>query len=116
MRRSIIAESFAKSFGIDAYSAGIEETGCIDEKVIQVMDEIGLNVKEKPETISKMIEKIGNIDILVTMGCIDSCPVVPAKRYISWNIKDPAGKDIDFYRKIRDEIKLKVEELLKIDI
>jgi len=115
-RRSIIAESFAKNLGLNAYSAGLEKTEQFDEKIVEVMGELGLKVKEKPETISELIEKIENIDILVTMGCIDSCPIVPAKKHIAWNIEDPAGKEIEIYRKIRDEIKIKVEELLKSEI
>lgn len=115
-RRSVIAEAFAKNFGLNAYSAGMEETEDIDEKVIQVMNEIGLNVKRKPEKISKLTKKLGNIDVLVTMGCIGACPMVPAEKHIFWNITDPAGKEIEVYRKVRDEIKIKVEELLKFDI
>lgn len=111
-----MAESFAKNLGLNAYSAGVEKTEEIDEKIVEVMAELGLKVKEKPETILELTKKIGNIDILVTMGCIDSCPIVPAKKYIAWNIKDPAGKKIEVYRKIRDEIKIKVEELLKSEI
>ncbi|BAP60651.1 arsenate reductase ArsC [Methanococcus maripaludis] len=112
-RRSVMAESFAKNLGLNAYSAGVEKTEEIDEKIVEVMAELGLKVKERPETILELTKKIGNIDILVTMGCIGSCPIVPAKKYIAWNIKDPAGKEIEVYRKIRDEIKIKVEELLK---
>ncbi|CAF30044.1 low molecular weight phosphatase family protein [Methanococcus maripaludis] len=115
-RRSVMAESFARSFGLNAYSAGVEKTEEIDEKIVEVMTELGLKVKERPETILELTKKIGNIDILVTMGCIGSCPIVPAKKYIAWNIKDPAGKKIEVYRKIRDEIKIKVEELLKSEI
>ncbi|MBA2846293.1 protein-tyrosine-phosphatase [Methanococcus maripaludis] len=115
-RRSVMAESFAKNLGLNAYSAGVEKTEEIDEKIVEVMTELGLKVKEKPETILELTKKIGNIDILVTMGCIGSCPIVPAKKYIAWNIKDPAGKEIEVYRKIRDEIKIKVEELLKSEI
>lgn len=114
-RRSVMAESFAKNLGLNAYSAGVEKTETIDKKVVEVMNELGLNVKEKPETILELTKKIGNIDILVTMGCIGSCPFVPAKKYITWNIEDPAGKEIEVYRKIRDEIKIKVEELLKCE-
>lgn len=112
-RRSVIAESFAKNLGLNAYSAGLEKTENVDKLVVEVMNELGLNVKEKPETIPELTKKIGNIDILVTMGCIGACPIVPAKKYIAWNIKDPAGKDIEVYRRIRDEIGKKVEELKK---
>ncbi|MBM7408464.1 arsenate reductase ArsC [Methanococcus maripaludis] len=115
-RRSVMAESFAKNLGLNAYSAGVEKTEEIDAKIVEVMTELGLKVKERPETILELTKKIGNIDILVTMGCIGSCPIVPAKKYIAWNIKDPAGKEIEVYRKIRDEIKIKVEELLKSEI
>jgi len=111
-----MAESFAKSLGLNAYSAGLEKTEAVDEKVVEVMNEVGLKVKEKPETILELTKRLGNIDILVTMGCTDSCPFVPAKKYIAWNIEDPAGKEIEVYRKVRDEVKIKVEELLKSGI
>ena len=96
-----MAESFAKNLGLNAHSAGVEKTENVDEKIVKVMGELGLKVKEKPETISELLKNIENIDILVTMGCIDSCPIVPAKKHIAWNIEDPAGKEIEIYRKIR---------------
>ncbi|ABR55577.1 protein tyrosine phosphatase [Methanococcus vannielii SB] len=115
-RRSVMAESFAKSLGLNAYSAGLEKTEQFDEKVVTVMEELGLTIKKKPETILELLKKIENIDILVTLGCIDSCPIVNAKKHILWNIEDPSGKEIEVYRKIRDEIKIKVEELLKLEV
>ncbi|MCS3901308.1 low molecular weight phosphatase family protein [Methanococcus voltae] len=115
-RRSIMAESFAKYEGLDAYSAGLEkgENYEVDEMVILVMDELGLPVKQKSDTIDEIMDKIKGVDILITMGCIGACPYVPAKKHIAWEFEDPKGKDIHFYRKIRDEIEIKVIELSEI--
>ncbi|AEF95650.1 arsenate reductase ArsC [Methanotorris igneus] len=110
-RRSIMAEAFGKKYGLNAYSAGLEKTDGVDEKVVEVLKEKNLNAKQKPQTIDEVVREVGNFDVVVTMGCLDKCPFVPAKKHISWNIEDPAGKDIEVYRKIRDEIEEKVKEL-----
>ncbi|MBP2144087.1 protein-tyrosine-phosphatase [Methanococcus voltae] len=116
-RRSIMAESFAKYEGLDAYSAGLEkdknenENNKVDEMVVLVMDEVGLPVKQKSETVEEVMEDIKGVDILVTMGCMGACPYVPSKKHIAWELEDPEGKDIHFYRKVRDEIQRKVIEL-----
>jgi protein-tyrosine-phosphatase len=110
-RRSVMAEAFAKKFGLNAFSAGVEKTDGIDEKVVEVLKEKNLEAKEKPQTIDDVVREVGKFDVVVTMGCLNSCPFVPAKKHISWNIEDPAGKDIEVYRKIRDEIEEKVREL-----
>ncbi|MDK2790117.1 MAG: hypothetical protein PWP15_624 [Methanothermococcus sp.] len=113
-RRSIMAEAFGKKYGLNAYSAGLEKTDGVDEKVVEVLKEKNLNVKQKPQTIDEVVREVGNFDVVVTMGCLDKCPFVPAKKHIGWDIEDPADKDIEVYRKVRDEIEKKIEELIQI--
>ncbi|AEH06606.1 arsenate reductase/protein-tyrosine-phosphatase family protein [Methanothermococcus okinawensis] len=110
-RRSVMAEAFGRKFGLDAYSAGVEKTENIDDMVFKVMSEKNLKIKKRPQTIDGVVKEVGNFDIVVTMGCLGACPLVPAKKHIAWNIEDPADKDIEFYRKVRDEIEDKVREL-----
>ena len=126
-----MAEAFGRKFGLDAYSAGVEKTENIDEMVFKVMSEKNLKIKEKPQTIDEVVKEVGNFDIVVTMGCLGACPFVeqksqsdfcsspfasltpiPAKKHIAWNIEDPADKDIEYYKKIRDEIENKVKNLV----
>jgi protein-tyrosine-phosphatase len=113
-RRSVMAEAFGRKYGFSAYSAGVEKTDNIDEMVFKVMSEKNLKIKEKPQTIDEVIKETENrnFDIVITMGCIGACPFVPAKKHISWNIEDPADKDIEYYKKIRDEIENKVKNLV----
>ncbi len=111
-RRSVMAEGFGRKERLNCYSAGMEKTENIDKNVVKVMAEKNIKVKEKPETINEVLNKIGDIDVVVTMGCMGYCPYVPAKKVIPWNIEDPANKDIEEYRKIRDEIEFKVKNLV----
>lgn len=106
-----MAEAFGNKYGLNAYSAGLEKTDVVDEKVIEVLNEKNLNAKQKPQTINEVVREVGNFDVVVTMGCLGACPFVPAKKHIAWNIEDPADKDIEFYRNVRDEIEGKVREL-----
>ncbi len=57
-------------------------------------------------------EMLGSADVIVTMGCGDSCPFIPGKRYLDWELDDPSGKTISEVRAIRDELELRVRELM----
>jgi protein-tyrosine-phosphatase len=74
------------------------------------MDEIGVDVSQEfPKPLSD--EVVRAADVVVTMGCGDACPVYPGKRYLDWDLPDPAGKSLDEVRLIRAEIERRVEEL-----
>jgi len=112
--RSQMAEGFARFYGkgkIETFSAGSRPSGKVNEKAIEVMKEAGIDISFQP---SKGFDALPlkEFDVVVTMGCGDQCPFIPAKRRIDWQIRDPKGKPIWFFREVRDEIKDKVLELI----
>ncbi|MCM8778911.1 MAG: Mov34/MPN/PAD-1 family protein [Candidatus Omnitrophica bacterium] len=94
-----------------AYSAGSKPSGKVDSLAIEVMREIGIDISHQR---SKGFDEVKNIefDYVITLGCGDICPVYPAKHRIDWQINDPKGKSIEFFRKIRDDIHKKIRELI----
>jgi protein-tyrosine-phosphatase len=92
-------------------SAGSEPADQVNPAVVRVMAEVGLDVtKEMPKRLTN--ESAQEADVIVTMGCGDACPVFPGKRYLDWELDDPAGQDDAAVRKIRDEIDGRVKRLL----
>lgn len=115
-RRSQMAEALfnklAKGQAV-AVSAGDKPASKVDEKAVEVMKEIGIDItKQRPKALTmKMVEEA---DMVITMGCgADVCPVV-LKRVEEWKIEDPAGKPVAKFREVRDEIERRVEKLVKI--
>ncbi|KYH35525.1 glutaredoxin arsenate reductase [Clostridium tepidiprofundi DSM 19306] len=112
--RSQMAEGWAKKLGGDifeVYSAGTEKYPEVKPLAVQVMEEVGVDMSEhKPKLISDIPEVL---DILITMGCNVTCPFVPNKHKEDWGLVDPSGGSIDDFRKTRDVIKRKVEELIE---
>ena len=113
-RRSQMAEGFANAFKqgrLEIFSAGSSPSSKIDPLVIEVMKEKGIDLSGKrPKGLNDLppIE----MDYLITMGCEETCPAVPAKKIIEWQIPDPKGKPIDEVRRIRDMLEAKVKVLL----
>ena len=88
-------------------SAGSEPASEVNRAVVAAMEEIGLDLsKEFPKPLTDEVTSAA--DVLVTMGCGDACPVYPGKRYLDWDLPDPAGKTIEEVRPIRDEIDRRV--------
>ena len=114
-RRSQMAEGFANAFGqvkIEVYSAGSSPSSQIDPLVTEVMKEKGIDLSAKrPKGLNELppIE----MDYLITMGCEETCPAIPAKRIIEWEIPDPKGKSIDVFREVRDLIEDKIKTLFE---
>ena len=114
-RRSQMAQGFAETFGqgaFEVYSAGSRPSSAIDPLVNEVMKEKGIDLTAKrPKGLNDLppIE----MDYLITMGCEETCPAIPAKKIIEWEIPDPKGKSIDFFREVRDIIEGKVKSLLE---
>jgi protein-tyrosine-phosphatase len=109
-----MAEGWAKHLGsnlFEAYSAGTEEYPQVKPLAVQVMEEAGVDMTgHRP----KLIKEIPNeLDILITMGCNVTCPYIPNKHTEDWGIEDPSGKGIDAFRKTREEIREKVEDLIQ---
>jgi arsenate reductase len=96
---------------IEVLSAGSAPKDQINPVAIEVMAEVGIDIANNtPKVLT--VEAVKESDVVITMGCGDVCPVFPGKRYEDWVLEDPAGKDIDSVRAIRDEIRIKVENLL----
>ena len=92
-------------------SAGSAPADAINPTVVEVMREIGLDLShESPKPLTT--EAVRAADVVVTMGCGDACPIMPGKRYLDWELPDPAGKPVDDVRVIRDEINHRVLALL----
>lgn len=112
--RSQMAEGFARVLGggvVVAYSAGSNPSGQVNPKAVEVMREKGIDISaQKSKDFADLAVK--QVDYLVTMGCQDVCPIFPTISQIEWKLDDPAGKPIEEFRKVRDEIESKVTELI----
>jgi protein-tyrosine-phosphatase len=92
-------------------SAGSQPADQLNPAVVQAMAEIGLDIsRELPKPLTT--PKVQAADMVITMGCGDACPVYPGKRYLDWDLPDPAGLDLAGVRPIRDEIARRVRALL----
>jgi protein-tyrosine-phosphatase len=92
-------------------SAGSDPADRVNPAVVQAMKEIGLDIsKEFPKPLTD--EAVQAADAVVTMGCGDACPFYPGKRYLDWELTDPAGRSVEEVRLIRDGIDRRVRELL----
>lgn len=112
--RSQMAAGFARSLAGDKvviHSAGTAPGETLNPSVIEVMREKGIDITDqKPQVLT---EDMGlQSDVIITMGCGDTCPVYPGKRYLDWELVDPAGKSLDEVRPIRDSIERRVVSLL----
>jgi len=112
--RSQIAEGLARVLGkgvIEAYSAGSRPSGKVDPQAIAVMRETGIDISsQKSKGFLELPVK--EFDYVVTLGCRDACPFVPAREHIEWQIDDPQGKDREFFKKVRDALRRTIEEFL----
>ncbi|MFB9569650.1 arsenate reductase ArsC [Saccharopolyspora hordei] len=92
-------------------SAGSAPAETVNPAVVTVMAELGLDLsREVPTKLTT--DTVEAADVVVTMGCGDSCPVFPGKRYLDWDLTDPAGKGVDEVREIRDDIERRVLDLV----
>lgn len=111
--RSQMAEAFAHIHGgdtVEALSAGSRPSGVINPKAIRFMSELGYDLSGHDSKTLDQIE--GEFDAVITMGCGDNCPWVPAKRREDWALPDPKHMEDDAYRTVRDEISARVKQLL----
>jgi arsenate reductase (thioredoxin) len=94
-----------------ALSAGTTPADHVHPEVVEVMREIGIDLAERtPQLLTRELAE--QADVVVTMGCGDACPYIPGKRYIDWDLPDPAGRALAEVRTMRDEIARRVETLL----
>lgn len=113
--RSQMGAGFMRTLGagkVRVFSGGSEPASQVNPAAIEVMNEIGIDIAHfVPQKWS--LDMLHEVDVVVTMGCGDACPYIPGKRYIDWQLADPAGQGADAVRPIRDEIKSLVENLLR---
>ena len=112
--RSQMAAGFMTHLGqgrVDVLSAGSAPKDSINPVAVEAMAEIGIDISSNSPKILTP-EAVQQSDAVITMGCGDACPFYPGKRYEDWVLEDPAGQGIESVRIIRDEIKVRVENLL----
>jgi len=113
--RSQMAAAFMQELSggrVEVLSAGSAPKDSINPIAVLAMNEIGIDIsRNTPKILTN--EAVQDSDVVITMGCGDTCPFYPGKRYEDWVLDDPAGQEIAAVRVIRDEIKKRVEDLLK---
>jgi arsenate reductase len=113
--RSQMAAAFLSHLSgnaVEVRSAGSAPADQVNPAAVQAMAEVGIDIAaEKPKILSD--QTVRDSDVVITMGCGDTCPFYPGKRYEDWVLDDPAGKDIAAIRPIRDDIRRRVEALLE---
>jgi len=96
---------------VEVRSAGSAPAAEVNPAVVEAMEEVGIDVSaETPKILTT--EAVQSSDVVITMGCGDTCPVFPGKRYLDWQLEDPAGQGVSAVRPIRDEIEQRVRGLL----
>ncbi|MBD0367588.1 MAG: arsenate reductase ArsC [Flavisolibacter sp.] len=113
--RSQMAQAFAKLYGgeeVEAFSAGSRPSGVIYPKAVAGMKELDYDLTAHSSKSLKEVEPYAPFDAVVTMGCGDACPWMPAKQFIDWQIPDPRNMEEGDFRKVRDTIRDKVRGLV----
>jgi arsenate reductase len=112
--RSQMAAAWLKHFAgeeIEVYSAGSEPSDRVNPIAVKAMREVGLDIAaQRPQILTT--GSVQRADVVITMGCGDTCPVFAGKRYLDWELTDPAGQPIEVVREVRDEIRTRVEQLV----
>jgi len=113
--RSQMSQAFAKMIGgekVEAYSAGSKPSGIVNPKAIAAMKELGYDLSTHDSKSLEEVKAFAPFDVVVTMGCGDACPWMPAKQFIDWQIPDPKHMEQEQFNKVRDFIGGKVKELI----
>jgi protein-tyrosine-phosphatase len=113
--RSQMSQAFAKILGgvqVAAYSAGSKPSGIVNPKAIAAMKELDYDLSIHDSKSLEEVKNFAPFDAVVTMGCGDACPWMPAKQFIDWQIPDPKHMEPKEFNEVRDFIKEKVKDLL----
>ena len=113
--RSQMSQAFAKIIGgknVEAYSAGSKPSGIVNPKAIAAMKELNYDLSIHDSKSLDEVKAFAPFDVVVTMGCGDACPWMPAKQFADWQIPDPKHMDPQQFNEVRDFIKNKVKELI----
>ena len=112
--RSQMAAAWLEHFAgdrVEVYSAGSEPASEVNPVAVEAMREVGLNIaRKKPKILTT--DAVRRADIVITMGCGDACPIFEGKRYVDWELTDPAGQPIEVVREVRDQIRSRIERLV----
>ena len=112
--RSQMAAGFARELSngsVAILSGGSEPADQVNPVAVEVMNEVGIDIADYvPQKFND--DLLNSVDVVVTMGCGDTCPFIPGKRYIDWPLDDPKGRPIEEVRVIRDQIRANVADLL----
>lgn len=114
--RSQMSQAFARIHGgdqVEAYSAGSRPSGVVNPKAIAAMKELGYDLTTHDSKSLDEVKQYAPFDAVVTMGCGDACPWMPAKQFIDWQIPDPKHMEPEQFNEVRDFISGKVKELVK---
>lgn len=114
--RSQMSQAFARIYGgdqVEAYSAGSRPSGIVNPKAIAAMKELGYDLSSHQSKSLSEVEAHAPFDAVVTMGCGDACPWMPAKQFIDWQIPDPREMDPARFNQVRDLIAEKVKNLIQ---
>ncbi|MFD0327343.1 arsenate reductase ArsC [Streptacidiphilus monticola] len=96
---------------VEVRSAGSAPADTVNPAVVEAMKEIGVDISaEIPKVLTT--EAVQASDVVITMGCGDACPILPGKKYLDWQLEDPAGHGLDAVRPIRDAIETRIRELI----
>jgi arsenate reductase len=113
--RSQMSQAFATMLGgenIEAYSAGSNPSGIVNPKAIAAMKELNYDLNTHDSKSLEEVKAFAPFDVVVTMGCGDACPWMPAKQFVDWRIPDPKHMEPEAFNEVRDYIKNQVQELL----
>ncbi|MDP9093966.1 MAG: arsenate reductase ArsC [Actinomycetota bacterium] len=112
--RSQMAAGWLKKLAgdrVEIWSAGSGPADQVNPVAIEAMAEVGIDISgETPKILT--VDSVSRADVVITMGCDDTCPYFPGKRYLDWELTDPAGQGIDVVREVRDDIKARIEILV----
>ena len=109
-----MAAGLARNLGgerVEVRSAGSDPAEQVNPAAVAAMAEVDVDLQDAAPKLLE-IDAVRGADVIVTMGCGDACPVFPGKRYLDWQLTDPAGQPIEVVREIRDEIKARVQTLI----
>ncbi|GAA2439256.1 arsenate reductase ArsC [Streptomyces lavendulocolor] len=96
---------------VEVRSAGSAPADRVNPAAVEAMREVGIDISaETPKVLT--VDAVKESDVCITMGCGDTCPVFPGKRYLDWQLEDPAGQGVEAVRPIRDEIRKLVADLI----
>jgi len=113
--RSQMAAALTRSMAnanVVVLSGGSAPASSVNPMALAAMDELGISLAdEQPKKWT--MEMLHEVDVVISMGCGDDCPILPGKERLDWELTDPAGQDLDFVRRVRDEIQLRVEGFLR---